>query len=137
MNQEDEFRILLEAGFSGMASSWTEFLCLERRGGEVTLSRRGYEVLGELSKYAVRDEEGDFLEYRVPETIDGVAVTGDDGEYVFGGSLMLHDDESEFTVDPENLEDARAWLKQHEWDTEPGFEGAWKEICTAVGAEEA
>lgn len=108
MNQEDEFRILLEARFSGMASSWTECLCIERRGGEVRLSRRGYEVLGELADYAVKDEDGDFLEYRVPEKIDGVSVTGDDGEYVFGGALVLHDDESEFSVDPDDLEGARA-----------------------------
>jgi hypothetical protein len=119
-----------------MASSWTEYLCLEREGDELRLSRRGYEVLAELSEYAVRDKDGEFLEYRVPEEIDGSHVEGiEGGEYVIGGSLVLHDDESELELDPDDLEGARRWLTQHEWDGQPGFEAAWQEICRALGKE--
>ena len=130
----EDSSVLLKARFFGRASAWTEYLCLEQDGHEIKLQRMGYEPLAELADYEVVDEDGN-VEYRIPEEINGEPVEGIDGEYVMGGVFMLCDDESEFVVEPDALEDAYDWLRQHEWTGEPGFAEAWKKICTAVGRE--
>ena len=131
---DEDFRILLKGHFNSHSSGWDEYLCLERNGDRWILTRRGYEVLAPLSDFEIRDEDGEFVEHRVPDEIDGQTVAGiEGGEYVIGGSLVPHDGDSELTLDPGDLELARSWLQQHEWHYQPGFEEAWGEIVRTAG----
>ena len=116
-----------------MASTWTEYLCLCKDGDRVVLSSRGYEVLGDIYSYEVEDEDGE-VQHTLPETIDGKSVVGiEDGEYVVGGELVLHDDDAEVTLQLGDIEEARDWLEGREWHLKPGFERAWREIRLALG----
>ena len=108
---ESAVRVLLEAEFSSIVSSWTEYLCLQRVDNQIVLSSCGYQVLAEISHYAVED---------------------DDGEYVIGGDLMPHDDDAEVPLEPGDIETARAWLEGREWHLKPGYDGAWREIVRAL-----
>ena len=66
---------------STMASTWSEYLCLERKTWSTfELSIRGYELLAERSEY--EDEDG---EINLPEKIDGNVVIGTEDEYIIGG----------------------------------------------------
>ena len=133
--RDDGFRVLLTAEFATPASSWTEHLCVQRVGEQLVLSSCGYEILGELSQFAVEDADGN-VEYSLPESIDGQAVVGtQDGEYVIGGDLVPQDDDAEIRLEPGETEEAREWLEGREWHLKPGFEGAWREICRMLEAE--
>ena len=133
LNQsEAEVEILMSATFSSMARSWSEYLCLESGDQEVVLSSRGYEVLGEASKYEVETDAWDF-EYRLPESIDGKEVEGiEAGEFVVGGCLVPHDDDAELTLTERDMDAAKRWLSMREWDSQQGFEHAWTRIAEAL-----
>ena len=134
MSDEDGFRVIMKGEFATLVSSWTEYLCLAKRGDGYVLMRCGYEILAPVSDYAVVDESGDVLDYELPEEIDGQAVVGvEDGEFVIGGELVPQDDDAKCDLDPEDLNGVRDWLALHEWDRRPGFEEAWREIRRIVG----
>jgi hypothetical protein len=123
--------ILLTGEFSTMASSWSEYLCLECTEGQVVLSSRGYTALAELSQYEVESEDGETA-YDIPEIIDGQVVVGQEDEYIMGGELVLHDDAAEITLEERDYEAAKAWLVEREWDKHSGFAEAWKRITAAL-----
>jgi len=86
--------------------------------------------------FEVLDADGDVVDHRVPDEIDGQTVEGiEDGEYVVGGALVPHDDDAEIVLEPGEIEEAREWLEGREWHLKPGFEEAWAEIHAALGAK--
>ena len=123
--------ILMSNEFSTMMSTWSEYLCLERTEDQVVLSSRGYEVLAELSQYAVETEDGD-TEYKIPDFIDGQPVVGQEDEYIVGGELVLHDDGAEITLEARDYEAAKYWLAERGWDHKKGFADAWRRITEAL-----
>lgn len=129
---EDRFEVLLKGERSSMVSTWHEYLCLEVRSNVVRLSICGYELLANLSDFEVRDDDGDFVEYRVPDEIGGSKVEGvEDGEYVVGGALIPNDEVSLSNADEDAALD---WLRRLEWDLQPGFDEAWAKIQAALKA---
>jgi hypothetical protein len=100
---------------SSMSSSWSEYLCLERKSSSTfELSIRGYEFIGEIRDYS--DEDG---EENLPDQIDGKTVVGTVDEYVVGGNLVPITDDQE-TVEfsqPDQVE-VIEWLKSVSWSDE-------------------
>lgn len=127
-----DFEILLKGQFSGMASGWNESLCLDADDDGIWLSSRGFEVLTDASQFAVLDEDGDFVEYRVPEFINGIEVEGIEGEWVVGGNFVPHDDDAEIHLSFGQTDEALEWLKRREWHLQPGFDEAWWKIQKAL-----
>lgn len=100
---------------STMASSWTEYLCLERIDEEnYTLSVRGYEVLGELIDFY--DE--DIGDYKVPSEIDGSEVVRCEEGYIVGGELsIVNESYSPFQFNASGPTDMPNWLTHvARWD---------------------
>jgi len=72
---------------STMASTWTEFLCLQELPGRGwRLDIRSYEVIGDASEYM--DEDGDL-----PEEIEGAEVVGTEDGLVVINSLVQHSED--------------------------------------------
>ena len=114
---EKGLQILQEIECSSMVSTWKEYLCLETRDGRAVLSHRRFDVLGEVSEFAVETEEGDE-EYRIPEVIDGKLVAGIEDGYIVGGELTADacDPEPEIELSGADRETV------HDWLTERGFD---------------
>jgi len=78
--------VLAEQEHSSMASTWTEYLVLERqatqKGWKLFVGK--YEALAGCGAYY--DE--DINEYKLPKTINGKKVAGIDDEWVVGGPLQ-------------------------------------------------
>ena len=81
--------VISEQEKSSMASTWTEYLVLERRTKtkDWRLFVGRYEALAEAAAYY--DEDTD--RYRIPKTIDGKRVVGQDDEWLVGGPLQAWD----------------------------------------------
>ena len=95
---------------SSMASSWREYLCVERLGDEeFELTVRGYGYLGEVADYA--DEDRDF---ELPEEIDGQYVAGvEDGEFIVGGDLVIQsEDDGSVRFSNSSQIEVTEWLEQ-------------------------
>ena len=109
-----ESKIIESRTGSSMASSWREYLCVERIGDEeFELTVRGYGIIGEVSEYS--DEDGN---YELPEEIDGQYVAGvEDGEFIVGGDLVIQseDDGSARFSNPSQIE-VTEWLAQVTWN---------------------
>ena len=100
---------------STMASSWTEYLCLERTDQQnYTLSVRGYEILGELSDFY--DEK--IGDHKIPSEINGSEVVRCEDGYIVGGALLIIDDSfSPFRFTVRGPTDMPNWLAQvARWD---------------------
>lgn len=123
--------VLMSGELSTMVSSWTVYLCLEQCGGEVVLSNRQYEALAESHEYEVETETGD-VDYELPEFIDGKKVIGMDDDMIVGGDLDYYAEEDVVRLTSGEIERARAWLVEHGWDRQPGFEESWTKIRTAL-----
>ncbi len=106
------FRVLASIEVSGCLDTWTEYLCLqEQPDGSVVLSRRGYPIIA-VAEELDEDQDGEPI---CPDFIDGVEVTGFDGEYVFGGELVLCDDDAEVRLWPGDFGLAYRWLEHNGW----------------------
>jgi hypothetical protein len=119
--------VLASLEVSGLHDFWTEYLCLQQHtDGSVTLSRRGYRVLGLAEDYRPDDDEDDESADPVyPEFIDGVRVSHCDGEYLLGEELVLCSDDAEIRLSPADLKLAYRWLEQAGWHKHP-------ELFTAI-----
>ena len=107
---------------------WTEHLCLERHeDGSITLSIRSHKILAEAHDYM--DEDG---ERQLPDSINGKAVYGVEGDYVLGDDLLVRDDESEVNLRRGKLKEARDWLENRGWVQQPEFDEAWLAIRAAL-----
>ena len=83
---------------STMASTFTEYLCLEKiNNNQFRLFVGGYEVIGEASDYY--NEEDD--EENIPEQIDGQTVQGVEDGCIIGGSILQNEDDGEDEIDQE------------------------------------
>ena len=128
MMEIGDYLVINRSEQSSMASTWSEYLCLERKTwSNFELSIRGYELLAERTEY--EDEDG---EVNLPDEIDGNVVMGTEDEYGIGGSLVHHSDDYgtvEFTNPDEN--DVSEWLKSVDRsDDETKFKivDIWKSI---------
>ena len=110
-----ELKVINSGEQSTMASTWTEYLCIEKlTKDDFELSIRSYEVLGEAIDYS--DEDG---EWDLPDEIDGMKVMGLEDEYVVGGNLVLHsDDYGEVKFSDPKHRDVLDWLKSVGWDSD-------------------
>ena len=110
-----ELKVINWGEQSTMASTWTEYLCIERlTKDDFELSIRSYEVLGEAMDYS--DDDGNW---DLPDEIGGMKVMGLEDEYVVGGNLVLHSEdygEVKFS-DPQDKE-VSDWLKSVGWDND-------------------
>ncbi|MCP4124979.1 MAG: hypothetical protein GY751_24825 [Bacteroidetes bacterium] len=109
---------------SSMASSWTEFVCIERiTADEFELSIRGYQAIGEISDYW--DEEAG--EYLLPDKIDGLKVHGTEDEVVVGGNLVLQSDDEGILIftDP-NSGSVTEWLRSVGWESSEIHDAIYK-----------
>jgi hypothetical protein len=104
--------ILASREQSSMASSWTEYLCLERdEAGGYKLFTGQYEALAEREQF-FNEETG---EYDIPDAIDGQVVIGVDDDYVVGGELGCFDDEQVVTFKRLDEEEVARWLEARGW----------------------
>ena len=95
---------------STRASTWNEYLCIERRSQtSFLLSVRGYDVLGEVTEYTNDDGKIDL-----PDTIDGNDVHGIEDMYVVGGYLSPRFDDDFVFSDPGH-DDVDKWLISVDW----------------------
>lgn len=108
------FIILQSREGSSMASTWTEYLCLQRLANQkYELSIRGYEVLGEQSDYY--NEEKD--DYDIPQKINGKEVVGIEDGFIVGGRLVEQsDDLPSFEFYKTEIESVNEWLKEIQWN---------------------
>ena len=127
---EKDLRILQAIECSTMVSTWHEYLCLEKRDGRVVLFHRRYEMLGEVSDFAVETEEGE-QEYQVPDVIDGKAVVGTDDGFIMGGELTEDpsDPEPEIDLADADPEKIRDWLTARGFDPEWGSEAVVAKVA--------
>lgn len=106
--------IIAEQEESSMVSTWTEYLVLERRAKtkDWRLFVGKYEALAEAAAYY--DEDTDS--YRIPKTINGKKVVGQDDEWLVGGPLQCWGDpDCTFSqVDAKLV----AWLQEFGWTGE-------------------
>ena len=105
--------IIKKREMSWMTGSRDEYLCLENLSDSIyELSIRGYEVLGEVNNFMDEDEK-----ISIPEEIDGVEVFYNDGEYIFGETLvMTSDDYGEVRFSDPKDKEVSDWLKSVGWD---------------------
>ena len=106
--------IIAEQEKSSMVSTWTEYLVLERRAKtkDWRLFVGRYEALAEAAAYYCEAADS----YRIPKTIDGKKVVGQDDEWLVGGPLQCWGDlECTFSqVDAKLF----AWLREFGWTGE-------------------
>jgi len=107
--------IIEKREMSWMTGSRDEYLCLENLSdSKYELSIRGYEVLGEVRNFM--DDDG---EISLPNEIDGIEVVSNDGEYIFGGTLvMTSDDYGEVEFSDSQHKDVSDWLEWVNWDSD-------------------
>jgi len=107
--------IIEKREMSSMTGSRDEYLCLENLSdSKYELSIRGYEVLGEVRNFM--DDDG---EISLPDEIDGIEVVSNDGEYIFGGTLvMTSDDYGEVEFSDSQHKDVSDWLEWVNWDSD-------------------
>ena len=107
--------IIEKREMSSMTGSRDEYLCLENLSdSKYELSIRGYEVLGEVRNFM--DDDG---EISLPDEIDGIEVVSNDGEYIFGGTLvMTSDDYGEVEFTDSQHKDVSDWLEWVNWDSD-------------------
>lgn len=124
---ETEVRILQAIERSSMVSTWKEYLCIEWRNGRAVLSHRRYDVLGELSDFAVETDEGDE-ECRIPEFIDGKRVAGTEDDFIVGGELTVDpsDSEPEINLGDVNRHTFSAWLTGRGFELSSELEEIWE-----------
>lgn len=119
----DDNRIIGVFNCSNMASSWTEYLCMEvSPDGSVTLTSKSREVLGadwSLENDDVVWPEGfdpvteDCDEQPWPVSIGGKEVAAcEDGIYL-GTALLPHSDGSTATFKPGESDAAEEWVQQY------------------------
>ena len=117
-------KILASQESSTMASTWTEYLRLDKEADNgAVLEICQYEVLGEMQS----DEEGNQI---LPPDIDPEDVVRIEDGYICGGALACGDDQS-FQFTTETVPEAIEWLKDNGWkcNTE-----VLEELAKAVGA---
>ena len=96
-----------------MVSSWTEYLVLERgQTKKYRLFTGRYEALAEIADYW-NDETED---YDIPDQINGVAVVGQEDDYLVGGELSAA--ESNEIIEFESLNESlvQVWATMQRWD---------------------
>lgn len=96
-----------------MVSSWNEYLVLER--GETKKYRLftgRYEALAEIADYW-NDETED---YEIPDQINGVAVVGQEDDYLVGGELSASETNEIIEFDSLNESLVKIWATMHRWD---------------------
>jgi hypothetical protein len=91
---------------AGLASAWSEYLCMTKQNDGVTLDVRQYEVLAEVEKFENADGE-----LKLPDIIDGKAVIGAEDGFIVGGELQRCGD-WELAYAHANLENTLAVLRQ-------------------------
>jgi hypothetical protein len=125
MTTKPALQVLAFTDSNSMLDTWTEYLCLEHHAdGSITLSLRGYAVLGSAADYgydpeAKAEAEDEGAEYQepaaYPEFIDGVRVSGRDGEYLIGDELVNVADDSEIDLRAGEINKAIDWLEDNGW----------------------
>lgn len=138
-------QVIATAHFSTMASSWTEYLCMEVcPDGRVELSSQGHEVLGygdwfdgevvwpegfDPEKYDP-EEGGDMP---LPVSVGGQKIIQmEDGAYL-GEGMRPHSDDSTTTFQPGEVEEAREWLASYYKDAHiDDFPTAWAKVEEAL-----
>ena len=126
--------VLLSREKSRIASSWHEYLCIERlQSNKFALSTCVYEVLGPVHDLVpegdLYDEDGEMV---IPETVDGKAVRLEDGEYLVSDQLI--DDPSCEPVEfgAPDFDVALEFCREAEWTQEPHFLRVWRRINDMV-----
>tara|TARA_B100000686_G_scaffold218068_1_gene225204 strand:- start:50 stop:460 length:411 start_codon:yes stop_codon:yes gene_type:complete len=96
---------------SGPASSWIEYLVLERLEDGYKLDIRVYDFLGEVDS-----EEGEDGDSIYPEEIDGKKIVHVDDGFAYGGDLVqATDDTPEITFKTLDQKILDGWLKKIRW----------------------
>jgi hypothetical protein len=96
---------------SGPASSWIEYLVLERLEDGFKLDIRVYDFLGEVD--SEEGEDGDLI---YPEEIDGKKIVDVDDGFAYGGDLVqATDDTPEITFKTFDEKILDGWLKKIRW----------------------
>ncbi len=103
-----------------MASTWEEYLCIERVSQNTRydkkkfeLSIRSYEVLGEIVDF--QDEEGNL---NLPDEIEGKFIVGSWEENVIGGNLIPRSDEyGQVRFTDFQHKDVSDWLDLANWNS--------------------
>ena len=109
---EIDVRIIAEREKSSMASTWTEYLCIQNgKEKRIRLFTGMYEGLDEALKYYDEDTEN----YKLPKTIDGKNVVKVDDEVVVGGKLNFIDAKDMVEFDSINDSQLSEWLKHTRW----------------------
>jgi hypothetical protein len=117
-------KILASQESSNMASTWTEYLRLDKRDdSSAILEICQYEVLGEVQS----DEEGNQT---LPPDIDPEDVVRIEDGYICGGVLSSEYGES-FRFKTETISEAVEWLKDNGWKCNIEL---LVELAKAVGA---
>ena len=105
----NEIEIIETILHSTMASTFTEYLCLEKiNNNQFRLFVGGYEVIGEASDYY--NEEDD--EENIPEQIDGQTVQGVEDGCIIGGSILQNEDDGEVIFSSTTDKDLKEWLER-------------------------
>lgn len=101
-------KILASQESSTMASSWTEYLRLDKKANNsAVLENCQYEVLGE----AEYDDEGNLT---LPPKVNPEDVVRVEDGYICGGVLTSEYGEA-FLFDAGTIPDAIEWLKNNGW----------------------
>jgi hypothetical protein len=100
---------------SSIASTWSEYLCIQRmscRKYDVFVG--GYEVIGEVSDFY--DEEQD--EEIIPDQIDGCDVVGVEDGYIVGGEIVRNEGEGQVTISKNPDQTFDVWLEELKWKSD-------------------
>ena len=117
-------KILASQESSTMASTWTEYLRLDKKDdNSAVLETCQYEVLGEVQS----DEEGNQI---LPPDIDPENVVRIEDGLICGGVLTSEYGES-FQFTTETISEAIEWLKENGWECNTKM---LAELAQAVGA---
>ena len=96
-----------------MVSSWKEYLVLERGGTKrFRLFTGHYECLAEIADYW-NDETED---YDIPDQVNGVAVVGQEDDYLIGGELSPSETSESIEFDSLNESLLSDWASHQGWD---------------------
>lgn len=99
-----------------MISSWTEYLCIEKKFyNDFELSVRGASILEEANQFFDVSKQ----EYILPSMINGNSVYGMSDGVVFGEPLEIIDDiASPISLNSRNIGQAFDWLEIINWKSE-------------------
>jgi hypothetical protein len=100
---------------STMASTWTEYLVLEKISPtKFLLDIRGWGYLGEISDFDLKEDEHGGLV--IPEEINGQYIDSVEDGFVYGGELVKREGEhGDVRFVRPDQDEVISWLKDVEW----------------------